>query len=64
MYLIGRSALRLAALLTGGVGSFVVVAFLTGTPATIALLAWSIWYAIRRLSDGPRPALDELAVRL
>lgn len=48
-YLLARSALRLAALLHGGVGSFVVVSFATGTPAMVALLAWSVWYAIRRL---------------
>jgi hypothetical protein len=52
VYLLARSALRLTILLLGSVGSFVVVAFLTGTPAMLALVAWSIWYAIRRFSDG------------
>ena len=51
VYLLTRSALRLAVLLQGGVGSFVVVVFLTGTPATLGLVAWSIWYAIRRFSE-------------
>jgi Protein of unknown function (DUF3159) len=51
LYLLARSALRLTVLLVGTVGIFVVVAFLTGTPAILALVAWSIWYAIRRLSD-------------
>jgi len=51
LYLLARSALLLAVLLHGGVGRFVVVSFLTGTPATLALVAWSIWYTIRRLSD-------------
>ncbi len=53
-YLLARSALRLAVLRHGSVGSFLVVVFITGTPMTLALLAWSIWYAIRRLSgkDG------------
>ena len=50
-YLLSRSALRLATLVHGGVGSFVVVAFVTGTPTTLALVAWSIWYAIRRFSN-------------
>jgi uncharacterized protein DUF3159 len=54
LYLLARSALRLTVLLLGSVGSFVVVAFLTGTPTMLALVAWSIWYAIRRFSadDG------------
>jgi hypothetical protein len=50
IYLLARSGLRLATLLHGGVGSFVVVVFVTGTPTTLALVAWSIWYAIRRFS--------------
>ena len=54
VYSLGRSGLRLAVLLHGGVGSFVVVVFLTGTPATLGLVAWSIWYAIRRFSDADR----------
>jgi hypothetical protein len=48
-YLLARSALRLAALLHGGIGSFVVVSILSGTPAAVVLLAWSVAYAIRRL---------------
>jgi intracellular septation protein A len=54
LYLLACSALRLTVLLHSGVGSFVVVSILTGTPATLALIAWSIWYTIRRLSadDG------------
>jgi intracellular septation protein A len=50
-YLLARSALRLSILLQGGVGSFVDVAFLTGTPTTLSLVASSILYAIRRFSD-------------
>ena len=49
--LLGRSALRLAVLTHGTIGGYVVVAFLTGPPATLALLMWSIWFAVRRLSD-------------
>jgi MFS family permease len=56
VYLLSRSALRLAALLYGSVGAFLVVAFLTGTPAMLGLVAWSIWYAIRRFSAS-EPAL-------
>jgi Protein of unknown function (DUF3159) len=49
LYLLARSALRLVVLLYVGVGGYLIVA-LTGTPLTIALLVWSIWYAIRRFS--------------
>ncbi len=59
VYLLARSGLRLAVLLYGGVSSFVVVAFLTGMPTTLALIAWSIWYAIRRLSNDDDVAEDE-----
>jgi len=58
-YLLARSVLRLSILLYGGVGSFVVVAFLTGMPTTLALIAWSIWYAIRRFSTDDDVADDE-----
>ena len=54
LYLLARSGLRLLAL-TAGVGSFLVVTFATGTPLMLALVAWSIWYAIRRLSDYEPP---------
>lgn len=50
-YFLGRSALRLAVLLHGSVGSFVAISFVTGTPVMLALLAWSIRYAIRSFSD-------------
>jgi Protein of unknown function (DUF3159) len=50
LYLLSRSALRLVVLLFAGVGGYLLVV-LTGTPLTIALLVWSVWYAVRRLSD-------------
>jgi hypothetical protein len=50
VYLLARTALRLAVLLNGSVGTYVVVAFLTGTPTMLVLVAWSVWYAVRRLS--------------
>lgn len=52
VYLLARSAMRLAALGTG-VGAFLVVTILTGTPATLLLLAWSVWFAVRSFSDDP-----------
>jgi Protein of unknown function (DUF3159) len=50
VYLLAISGVRLAVLLQGSIGSFVLVSVLAGTPATIALMAWSIWYATRKLS--------------
>lgn len=42
-----RAGLRLWALLESGVGGFVLVSILTGTPVIAALVAWSIWHAKR-----------------
>ncbi len=63
LYLLGRSGLRLLALLHGGVGALVVVGFLTGTPVMLGLVAWSIWYAIRKLSDDTPNAPAHTALR-
>lgn len=54
-YFLGRSAFRLAVLLHGSIGGFLVITFLTGTPVTILLLAWSVRYAIRGLADTEPP---------
>jgi Protein of unknown function (DUF3159) len=65
VYLIARSALRLAALLSGaGLALFVVVTFLTGTPLMLVLLAWSVWFAVRRLADDRARRTGPLAGRL
>ena len=50
-YFLARSALRLVILLRGSLESFLAVTFVTGTPMMLLLLAWSIRYSIRRLSD-------------
>lgn len=50
-YFLARSALRLVILLRGSLESFLAVTFVTGTPVMLLLLAWSIRYSIRRLSD-------------
>ncbi len=50
-YFLARSALRLALLLHGSLESFLAVTVVTGTPVMLVLLAWSIRYAIRGLSD-------------
>jgi hypothetical protein len=46
-FCLARAGLRLWALLESGVGGFVVVSILTGTPVIAALIAWSIWHAKR-----------------
>ena len=55
-YFFGRSALRLAVLLHGGIGDFLLVSLATGTPAMLVLLAWSVRYSLRRLGDVKQPA--------
>jgi intracellular septation protein A len=47
LYFLARAGLRLWALLDSGVGGFLVVSFLTGTPVLAALIAWGIWHARR-----------------
>lgn len=46
-YLVGRSALRLAALSGSSVEAFIAVNLITGVPFTALLLGWSVWYAVR-----------------
>jgi Protein of unknown function (DUF3159) len=56
-YFLARSALRLAMLLEGSLESFLLVAFLTGTPMMLLILAWSIRFSLRGLADvEPVPA--------
>jgi Protein of unknown function (DUF3159) len=50
-YFLARSALRLALLLDGSLESFLAITFVTGMPVTLLLLAWSVRYAMRNLSD-------------
>jgi Protein of unknown function (DUF3159) len=47
LYCLLRAGLRLWALLSSGVGSFVAVSFLTGTPVLVALVLWGLWHARR-----------------
>lgn len=51
LYFLARSALRLAILLQGSLESFLAITFVSGTPAMVLLLAWSVRYSIRALSD-------------
>jgi Protein of unknown function (DUF3159) len=50
LYCLLRAGLRLWALLSSGVGGFVVVSFATGTPVIVALVFWSLWHARRAFS--------------
>jgi len=52
IYMLARSGLRLAALLDGSVEDFLVVVLLTGPPLMILVIAWSIRYAIRGLTQA------------
>jgi len=47
VYLLARSGLRMFALAKGSIGAFAVVQFATGAPFSVALVAWSVWYATR-----------------
>jgi len=47
LYYFARSGIRMLALWKGGIGFFVVVQALTGIPFGIALIVWSIRYAVR-----------------
>jgi hypothetical protein len=58
-YFLARSGLRMAALLNGSLENFLLMSFLTGAPATILLMVWSIRYSMRHLADAdvePVPA--------
>ncbi|MFL5954278.1 MAG: VC0807 family protein [Gaiellaceae bacterium] len=46
-YCLARGALRLYVLLHSGIGGFVVISLLTGTPLFVLLVAWGIWHARR-----------------
>jgi intracellular septation protein A len=50
LFYVARAALRLWALLASGVGGFVVVSILTGSPFVLVLIAWGVWHARRTFS--------------
>jgi len=50
-YFLARSGIRLAVLLNGSLENFVLVTLVTGTPAMLLLLLWSIRFSLRRLAD-------------
>jgi hypothetical protein len=47
VYLLARSGIRMFVLAKGSIGAFAVIQFGTGVPFTIALVAWSVSYAVR-----------------
>jgi hypothetical protein len=55
IYCLARAALRLGMLLSGGIGGFVLVSFVTGTPMLFVLILWGLWHA-RRAFAGSDPA--------
>jgi intracellular septation protein A len=57
VYCLGRAALRLYVLLHSGVGGFVVISVVTGTPVLFALVFWGLWHARRVFSRLDMPAL-------
>lgn len=63
-YFLARSAVRLAVLLEGSLESFLLIVLLTGTPAMLLLVAWSIRYAITGLVKLPGSDDEHLGVDL
>ena len=59
VYCLARAIVRLVVLLGSGVGSFLLVSLLTGTPILVLLVFWGLWHARRtfsRLDDVPGEA--------
>jgi hypothetical protein len=54
-YFLARSGIRLTVLLHGSLESFLLITFVTGTPAMFLLVLWSIRFSIQKL-DEPEPA--------
>jgi hypothetical protein len=58
-YCFARAGLRLVLLLHSGIGAFVLVSFVTGTPIVVLLVGWGLWHARRafaRLDVAPPAA--------
>ena len=50
IYCLLRAGLRLWALLASGVGGFLVISIVTGTPFLVGLVFWGLWHARRRFT--------------
>lgn len=55
IYCLGRAGLRLWTLLSSGIGGFVVVSFLSGTPVLVLLVFWGLWHARRTFTNDVAP---------
>jgi uncharacterized protein DUF3159 len=62
VYCLARAGLRLWALLSSGVGGFVVISIVTGTPLLAALMFWSLWHARRAFTDPVAAPVGPLVV--
>jgi hypothetical protein len=62
LYFLARSGIRLAVLLHSGAESFLLTVVVTGPPAMIVLVAWSVRYAIRHLDEGDGVAQQPVAL--
>jgi hypothetical protein len=51
VYCLARAIVRLVVLLGSGVGSFLLVSLLTGTPILVLLVFWGLWHARRAFSQ-------------
>jgi intracellular septation protein A len=56
LYMLFRSAFRLAILLTLSIDLYVLINVLTATPGTVGMMAWSFWYGQRHLRRVARGA--------
>jgi intracellular septation protein A len=62
VYLLARSGIRMFVLASGSIGAFAAIQIATGVPFTIALVAWSVWYANRafeRSTEWDEPGSSE-----
>lgn len=53
IYCLTTAAIRLAVLLTRGIGSLVLVSFITSTPILLVLVLWCVWHARRTFTTSP-----------
>ena len=63
VYLLARSGIRMFVLASGSIGAFAAIQIATGVPFTIALVAWSVWFASREFErstewDAPESSDD------
>jgi hypothetical protein len=66
VYCLARAMVRLVVLLGSGVGSFLLVSLLTGTPILVLLVFWGLWHARRtfsQLDDVPAEASSTAPAR-